>query len=79
MSWGTIPVIAKYVHVRCFAHILNVIVQDGLKDVGVSVKKVREAVRYIRNSPLILRKFREFADLVGVESKVSLSLDVPTR
>ena len=70
---------AKYKHVRYFAHILNLIIHDGLKDVGISVKKVREAVRYIRNSPLKLRKFREFADLVGVESKASLFLDVPTR
>ena len=43
------------------------------------VKRVREAVRYIRNSPTRLYKFKEFADLLGVESKCSLSLDVATR
>ena len=26
-----------------------------------------------------MHKFREFADLIGVETKCSLSLDVPTR
>ena len=52
-------------HVRCVAHILNLIVQDGLKDISISVKKVREVVRYIRNSPMRLRKFKEFVELVG--------------
>ena len=79
LSWGTSSVRAKYLHVRCIAHILNLIVQDGLKDVHVSVKKVRESVRYIRNSPARLRKFKELSELVGVEHKSSLSLDVPTR
>ena len=45
----------------------------------MSVKKVREAIKYIRNSPARLSKFRELSDLIGVESKCSLSLDVPTR
>ena len=40
---------------------------------------MREEVRYIRNSPARLHKFREFADLIGVETKCSLSLDVLTR
>ena len=40
---------------------------------------MREAVRYIRNSLARLHKFREVVDLIGVETKCSLSLDVPTR
>ena len=64
---------------RCIAHILDLIVQDGLKEVSDSVKKVKECVRYIKNSPARLRKFREVAELVGIDSKAGLSLDVPTR
>ena len=64
---------------RCIAHILNLIVNDGLKDVSVFIKKVRDAVRYIKNSPARLRKFKEYSELVGVDTKCSLSLDVPTR
>lgn len=79
LTRGVSPVRCKYLHMRCIAHILNLIVQDGLKDVSESVKKVRECVRYIRNSPVRLTKFREVADLVGIESKACLSLDVPTR
>ena len=64
---------------RCIAHIMNLIVNDGLKEVNVSVKKVREPIRYIRNRPARWRKFKEISELIGVESKASLSLDVPTR
>ena len=45
----------------------------------VSVKRIRDVVRYIKNSPVKLSKFREYYDLIGVESKCSLCLDVPTR
>ena len=79
LTWGVSVVRYKYLHMRCIAHILNLIVQDGLKEVSDSVKKVREYVRYIRNSPARLRKFREVANLVGIDSKACLSLDVPTR
>ncbi|XP_019172939.1 PREDICTED: zinc finger BED domain-containing protein RICESLEEPER 2-like [Ipomoea nil] len=44
-----------------------------------SVKKVRDSVRWMRNSPARLKKFRDLAELLGVEAKSSLQLDVPTR
>ena len=40
----------EFLHVRCVAHILNLVVWDGLKVVGKSVKRVRAAVRFIRQS-----------------------------
>ena len=78
-TWGVSAVRCNYLHMRFITHILNLIVQDGLKEVFDSVKKVKECVRYIKNSPARLRKFREVAELVGIDSKAGLSLDVPTR
>ncbi|XP_019166950.1 PREDICTED: zinc finger BED domain-containing protein RICESLEEPER 2-like [Ipomoea nil] len=78
-SWGCTAVRCKYLHMRCIAHILNLVVQDGLKECDNSVKKVRDAVRYVRSSPARLQKFKSLADLIGVEAKNSLCLDVPTR
>ena len=69
----------KYVHIRCVAHILNLIVNEGLKELSTSIKKVREVVRYIRNSPSRLRKFKEFSDLIDIESNCGMCLDVLTR
>jgi hypothetical protein len=42
----------KYVHMRCAAHIVNLIVRDGLQEVDTSIKRVRAAVRYIKMGPL---------------------------
>ncbi|XP_074347623.1 zinc finger BED domain-containing protein RICESLEEPER 2-like [Apium graveolens] len=40
----------KFFHIRCCAHILNLIVQEGLKDMDASVIKVRESIKYIKGS-----------------------------
>ncbi|XP_031108585.1 zinc finger BED domain-containing protein RICESLEEPER 2-like [Ipomoea triloba] len=79
LSWGSSNVKCKYLHMRCIAHILNLVVQDGLKECDTAVKRVREVVRYVRNSPAWLNKFRDLSDLIGIEQKSSLCLDVPTR
>ncbi|XP_040965014.1 zinc finger BED domain-containing protein RICESLEEPER 2-like [Gossypium hirsutum] len=64
---------------RCVAHILNLIVQYGIKDASVSVDRVRGAVRYIRASPSRLTKFNQRVKEEMIDSKAQLCLDVPTR
>ena len=39
----------KFLHMRCCAHILNLIVQDGLKDLNESIVKVCNVVRYVKS------------------------------
>ncbi|XP_058003896.1 zinc finger BED domain-containing protein RICESLEEPER 2-like [Hevea brasiliensis] len=51
VGWGFSILNCKCLHMRCIAHIINLVVVDGLKETNVSVKRVREAVRYIRQSP----------------------------
>nr|GMD76374.1 zinc finger BED domain-containing protein RICESLEEPER 2-like [Ipomoea batatas] len=43
----------EFFHVRCSAHILNLIVQDGLKVIGDSFYKVRESVRWNSASKML--------------------------
>ncbi|XP_055961537.1 zinc finger BED domain-containing protein RICESLEEPER 2-like [Mercurialis annua] len=79
LTWGSTTVRCKYAHMRCIAHILNLVVSDGLKESGESFQKVRGAVRYIKNSPLRLSKFNECKKSLDFHCKRSLCLDVPTR
>lgn len=69
----------KYLHMRCITHVVNLVVSEGLKDINASVKHVRDVVRYIKNSPARLKRFKDCVDLEGIESKSSLCFDVPTR
>ncbi|XP_074305722.1 zinc finger BED domain-containing protein RICESLEEPER 2-like [Silene latifolia] len=69
----------KYMHMRCIAHIINLIVWDGLKEHVKCIDKVRYAVKFVRGSPARLHLFREQVDKCKITCKLSLSLDVPTR
>ncbi|KAM0888938.1 hypothetical protein ACQ4PT_028030 [Festuca glaucescens] len=69
----------KYLHMRCAAHIVNLIVQDGLKEVDLSIQRVRAVVRYIRNGGTRITKFKEIVVEEKVDAKAFLRIDVPTR
>ena len=66
-------------HMRCCAHILNLIVGEGLKEIDALVAKVREVVSYVKSSPNRNQTFRSFMERLGMESKSLLSVYVPTR
>ncbi|XP_016480700.2 zinc finger BED domain-containing protein RICESLEEPER 3-like [Nicotiana tabacum] len=61
------------------AHIINLIVQDGLKEIGDSIKRVRQAMRYIRQSPTRIKKFKDSCEMANITCKKILCLDVSTR
>ena len=40
----------EFFHLRYCAHILNLVVQNGLKDIDYVIQKVRESIKYVKKS-----------------------------
>ena len=66
-------------HVRCSAHILNLIVREGLVEMDETIVKVRKSVRYARSSPQRQSTYKLCVEKEKVDFKRHLCLDVPTR
>ena len=69
----------KYLHLRCNAHILNLIVCEGLIEMDETIVKVRKSVRYVTSSPQRQNTFNLCAEKEKVGFKSQLCLDVQTR
>ena len=64
----------QFLHMRCAAHILNSIVQEGLKGIHNSIVKVRKVMRYVKLSPKRMDRFKEAEEGEKLQSKSLLSL-----
>jgi len=69
----------KLLHMRCAAHILNLIVKDGLEVIKNSIAKIRESVAFWTATPKRVEKFEEIAKHVKVKTEHKLGLDCKTR
>ncbi|KAH9769347.1 BED-type domain-containing protein [Citrus sinensis] len=68
-----------YLHVRCCAHILNLIVTEGLKELEQSIVSVRNAVKYVRSSTARMQAFQIRVQQEKIKCRGSVILDCPTR
>jgi hypothetical protein len=66
-------------HMRCAAHILNLVVQDGLTLIGDGIEKIRDSVLFWTGSPKRRQKFDEIARQLHVPCTKELVLDCKTR
>lgn len=69
----------RHLHMRCVAHIMNLVVQDGLKTMAPSISRIRSAIKYVRSSPARMNNFKKCVQISKVEEKGLVSLDVCTR
>ncbi|XP_024196349.1 zinc finger BED domain-containing protein RICESLEEPER 2-like [Rosa chinensis] len=66
-------------HMRCCAHILNLVVRDGLDVIKDSVEKIRYSVAFWTATPNREEKFVEAAKQLRIPSTKKLELDCKTR
>ena len=70
----------EHFHVHCCAHILNLIVQEGLKVADHALEKIRDSIKYVKALESRMIKFKRCIEKVGnIEASSGLCLDVPTR
>ena len=53
----------SFIHYRCVAHILNLVIGARLKIVKEYIKKLRKLIKIIRKSTKILKELENFAKL----------------
>lgn len=68
----------NYLHLRCAAHFINLVVSEGLNEIGMSVRRVREAIKWITASPTRNQQFISCVQLLKIDCGKSLCLNVPT-
>ncbi|CAN0919373.1 Zinc finger BED domain-containing protein RICESLEEPER 2 [Linum grandiflorum] len=67
------------VHMRCSAHVLNLIVKDGLDIIKEGIHKVRDSVVYWTGTPRRVEFFEEVVKQKNITFSKKLVLDCPTR
>ena len=76
---GALIMRGSMLHMRCAAHVLNLIVHDGLDVIGSCIEKVRESVGFWTASTKRRQKFEETTRQAHVECTKELALDCKTR
>lgn len=66
-------------HMRCCAHILNLIVKDGMSSISKSIENIRDSVSFWVATPKREEKFRDTCHQLNLVYGKKLALDCKTR
>ena len=69
----------KVLHMRCCAHILNLIVKDGVGVIEKAIERIRDSIAFWSATPSRVEKFGEACKQLDVPFSRKLSLDCKTR
>jgi hypothetical protein len=70
---------AKFLHMRCAAHILNLVVHEGLDELGDCIDNIRNTVKYMEASPSRMAKFKSCIERENITCTKMVCVDVKTR
>ncbi|XP_022865255.1 zinc finger BED domain-containing protein RICESLEEPER 2-like [Olea europaea var. sylvestris] len=79
LSLGSLLLNGEFFHLRCCAHILNLIVKDGLDVISPSVERIRDSVSYWSATPKRVETFEAVARQMKIPCGKKLLLDCKTR
>ena len=71
--------ISKYFHAHSCAHIVNLIVNDGMEPLQPLIGNLRETVKYLKKSPSHMSNFLSYCKSLSIKVGKGLCLDVATR
>jgi len=69
----------RFLHMRCCAHILNLIVKDGLDVISDAIEKVHDVVAFWIATPKKVEKFEDACRYFKIGGGKKLVLDCTTR
>ncbi|KAE8728421.1 hypothetical protein F3Y22_tig00004457pilonHSYRG00061 [Hibiscus syriacus] len=79
MGANTLLLNGAFFHMRCCAHILHLIVKDGLSVIGDGIERIRHSVLFWSATPKRWERFEEAARQLCISTTKKLCSDVRTR